>query len=175
MEGRSFANARIGEMTMKQGQIGMTLDVAGYETAMEGEDMRAVVLTLDQGQTVPWHYHSTINDSFVCLKGPMVVVETRAPGNTYVLNAGERCVVPPKTAHHVHGLNGGPCQFMVLQGIGVYDNVRVGRARGCPRWALGPRGREQDGAARWRSSGHPRGSSSWFKDGPDATDGQERI
>ena len=112
---------------MEQGQIGTTLDVAGYETAMEGGDMRAVVLTLDQGQTVPWHYHSTITDSFVCLKGPMVV-ETRAPRNTYVLNAGERCAVPPKTAHHVHGLDGRACQFMVLQGIGVYDNVRVGGA-----------------------------------------------
>jgi quercetin dioxygenase-like cupin family protein len=107
---------------MKLGQIGMTLDVAGYETAMEGEDMRAVVLTLDRG-----HYHSTLTDSFVCLKGPMVV-ETRAPRNAYVLNAGERCAVPPKTAHHVHGLDDGPCQFMVLQGISVYDNVRVGSA-----------------------------------------------
>jgi hypothetical protein len=76
-------------MIMKQGQIGMTLDVAGYETAMEDEDMRAVVLTLDRGQTVSWHYHSTITDSFVCLRGPMVV-ETRAPRNTYVLNAGRR-------------------------------------------------------------------------------------
>ena len=114
-------------MTMRQGQIGMTLDVAGYETVMEGEDMRAVMLTLDQGQNVPWHYHSTITDSFVCLKSPMVV-ETRAPRSTYVLNAGERCEVPPKTAHHVHGLDGGPCQFMVLQGIGVYDNMRVGVA-----------------------------------------------
>lgn len=53
---------------MRQGQIGMTLDVAGYKTAMEGEDMRAVALTLDRGQTVPWHYHSMITDSFVCLK-----------------------------------------------------------------------------------------------------------
>ena len=74
---------------MRQGQTSMTLDIAGYETAMEGEDMRAVVLTLDRGQTVPWHYHSTITDSFICLKGPMVV-ETRAPRNTYVLNAGRR-------------------------------------------------------------------------------------
>ena len=112
---------------MRQDQISMTLDIAGYETAMEGEDMRAVVLTLDRGQTVPWHYHSTITDSFVCLKAPMVM-ETRAPRNTYVLNAGERCTVPPMTAHHVHGLDGGPCQFMVLQGTGVYDNVRVGGA-----------------------------------------------
>ena len=100
----------------------MTLDVAGYETVMEGEDMRAVVLTLDRGQTIPWHYHSTITDSFICLNGPMVV-ETRAPRNTFILSAGERCTVPPMTAHHVHGL-----QFMVLQGTGVYDNVRVGGA-----------------------------------------------
>ena len=65
------------EMTMRQDQISMTLDIAGYETAMEGEDMRAVVLTLDRGQTVPWHYHSTITDSFICLKGPMVVERAR--------------------------------------------------------------------------------------------------
>ena len=113
---------------MRQGQIGMTLDVAHYETVMEGENMRAVVLTLEQGQNVPWHYHSTITDAFVCLKGPMVV-ETRAPRNTYVLNIGERCSVPPMTAHHVHGLDGGPCQFMVLQGTGVYDNVLDGGER----------------------------------------------
>ncbi|MBO0709727.1 MAG: cupin domain-containing protein [Acetobacteraceae bacterium] len=112
---------------MKQGRTGMKLDIAGYETVMEGEDMRAVVLTLDRGQNVPWHYHSTITDSFVCLQGPMVV-ETRAPRNTFVLNAGERCAVPPMTAHQVHGLDGAPCQFMVLQGTGVYDNVQVGGA-----------------------------------------------
>ncbi|MBV8530296.1 MAG: hypothetical protein JO104_03190 [Candidatus Eremiobacteraeota bacterium] len=52
---------------MKVGQTGMTLDVAGYETVMEGADMRAIVLTLDRGQTIPWHYHSTTTDSLVCL------------------------------------------------------------------------------------------------------------
>ena len=50
--------------------------IAGRETVAEGADLRVVVLTLDQGQYVPWHYHSTITDSFVCLEGPMVV-ETR--------------------------------------------------------------------------------------------------
>jgi quercetin dioxygenase-like cupin family protein len=113
---------------MKQGQTGMTLDIAKYECVMEGDDMRAVVLTLDRWQNVPWHYHSTITDSFVCLQGPMVV-ETRAPRDTYVLHAGERCAVPPMTAHYVHGLDDGPCQFMILQGTGVYDNVSVGGAR----------------------------------------------
>jgi quercetin dioxygenase-like cupin family protein len=110
---------------MKETSRGFTLDIAGYEKVMEGADMRAVVLTLDAGQSVPWHYHSTITDSFVCLKGPMVV-ETRAPRAEYVLNAGERCEVPPMTAHYVHGRDHGPCQFLILQGAGDYDNVLVG-------------------------------------------------
>jgi quercetin dioxygenase-like cupin family protein len=100
-------------------------DIAGFEVVMEGQDMRAVVLSLAAGQSVPWHYHSEITDSFVCLDGPMVV-ETRAPRAAVVLVPGQRCEVPPKTAHHVHGQDGGPCKFMVLQGIGEYDNVAVG-------------------------------------------------
>ena len=92
---------------------------------MEGQDMRAVVLTLAAGQSIPWHYHSDITDSFVCLEGPMVV-ETRAPRANHVLRAGERCAVPPKTAHHVHGEADGPCKFLLLQGVGEYDNVAVG-------------------------------------------------
>jgi quercetin dioxygenase-like cupin family protein len=102
-------------------------EIAGFEVVMEGQDMRAVALTLAAGQCVPWHYHSDITDSFVCLEGPMLV-ETRAPRAVYVLLPGQRCEVPPKTAHYVHGRNGGPCKFMVLQGVGEYDNVAVGGA-----------------------------------------------
>jgi quercetin dioxygenase-like cupin family protein len=99
--------------------------IAGRETVMEGQDMRAVVLTLAAGESIPWHYHSDITDSFICLEGPMVV-ETRAPRATLLLQPGERCQVPPRTAHHVHGKNAGPCKFMILQGVGEYDNVAVG-------------------------------------------------
>ncbi|MSP00230.1 MAG: cupin domain-containing protein [Acetobacteraceae bacterium] len=110
---------------MKETSRAFTAKIAGRETVMEGADMRAVVLTLDAGQCIPWHYHSTITDAFVCLTGPMVV-ETRAPRNAYTLNPGERCAVPPMTAHHVHGSNDGPCSFLILQGAGEYDNVLVG-------------------------------------------------
>ncbi len=99
--------------------------IAGRETVMEGEDMRATVLTLAETECIPWHYHSEITDSFVCLEGPMVV-ETRAPRAEYVLGAGERCEVPPMTAHYVHGLNDGPFKFLIIQGVGVYDNLPVG-------------------------------------------------
>ena len=101
------------------------LEIAGYDTVMEGADMRALVLTLDAGQSVPWHYHSNITDCFFCLEGPMVV-ETRAPRSLRELEAGDSCTVPPRTAHTVHGKDGGPCRFLILQGVGVYDNIAVG-------------------------------------------------
>lgn len=110
---------------MKERARDFTAAIAGRETVMEGQDMRAVALTLAAGQSIPWHYHSDITDSFVCLEGPMVV-ETRAPRATYVLLPGERCQVPPKTAHYVHGKDDGPCKFLILQGVGEYDNVAVG-------------------------------------------------
>ena len=69
--------------------------IAGRETVAEGADLRVSVLTLAAGQEVPWHYHSEISDSFVCLEGPMVV-ETRAPRHTYRLEPGQRCAVPAR-------------------------------------------------------------------------------
>ncbi len=100
-------------------------EVADREIVAEGTDLRVQVLTLAEGQCVPWHYHSAITDSFVCLEGPMVV-ETRAPSSRYRLEPGERCAVPPKTAHYVHGEDGGACKFLIVQGVGVDDFVPVG-------------------------------------------------
>ena len=97
----------------------------GRELVAEGTDLRVQVLTLASRQCVPWHYHTEISDSFVSLEGP-VVVETRAPRHVYRLAPGERCAVPPKTAHYVHGEADGPCKFLIVQGVGVYDFVAVG-------------------------------------------------
>jgi quercetin dioxygenase-like cupin family protein len=99
--------------------------IAGCELVAEGADLRVQVLSLAAGQCVPWHYHSEISDSFVRLEGPMLV-ETRAPRDVYRLPPGERCAVPPGTAHYVHGEADGPCKFLIVQGVGVYDFVSVG-------------------------------------------------
>ena len=77
------------------------------------------------GEYVPWHYHSEISDKSFCLNGPMVV-ETLAPRAEHELHGGESCTVPPNIAHYVHGKNNGPCRFLVLQGVGIYDNNPVG-------------------------------------------------
>lgn len=100
-------------------------EIAGREVVAEGSDLRVQVLTLARGQCVPWHYHNEIADSFVCLEGPMIV-ETRAPRQTHRLEPGERCMVPAKTAHYVHGEADGPCTFMIVQGVGIYDFIAVG-------------------------------------------------
>ena len=99
--------------------------IAGCELVAEGADLRVQVLSLASGQCIPWHYHSEISDSFVCLEGPMVV-ETRAPRHVYRLSPGERCAVPPKTAHYVHGEADGPCKFLIVQG-GWRIRLRAGR------------------------------------------------
>jgi quercetin dioxygenase-like cupin family protein len=99
--------------------------IKGRELVAEGADLRVTILILDAGEYVPWHWHSEISDDIVCLEGPMVV-ETRAPRHEYLLQPGQRCTVPPKTAHHVHGQDGGPCRFLNVQGVGVYDFLPIG-------------------------------------------------
>ena len=81
-----------------------------------------VRLALGPGQSVPWHHHSNITDTFFCMEGPMQVL-TRDPRATHVLDPGASCSVGPGTVHYVCGVDGRPCRFMIVQGIGVYDFV----------------------------------------------------
>ena len=99
--------------------------ISGRELIMEGTDMRVQILTLDEGESIPWHFHSEITDYFVCLEGTLVV-ETKAPSSTHLLAIGERCSVSPMNAHYVHGLEMSNAKFLILQGVGVYDNIPVG-------------------------------------------------
>ena len=101
-------------------------EIADRELVMEGSDMRVQVLTLAENDSIPWHYHSEVVDAFVCLEGSLVV-ETRAPKALHTLKIGQRCEVPPMVAHFVHGLDMKPVKFMILQGVGTYDNIPVGK------------------------------------------------
>ena len=107
-------------MAEQQGQYPVKRRV----TVAETENLRVRELALDDGQCVPWHYHNNITDTFFCMQGPMQV-STRAPDAVHVLQPGETFAVPPGTAHLVTGVAGGPCHFMVIQGVGKYDYVAV--------------------------------------------------
>lgn len=97
---------------------------AQRETLAEAPGLRVRLLTLFDGQTVPWHYHRNTTDTFFCMRGPMRV-KTREPDATHVLNNGDTLAVKPGIPHHVEGASDGPCQFMIVQGVGKYDYVAV--------------------------------------------------
>jgi quercetin dioxygenase-like cupin family protein len=97
-------------------------EIEKRELLAEAAGLRVQILTLSTGQCVPWHRHSNIADTFVCLDGPMAV-RTREPEGETVLRPGETCAVPARMPHYVSGTNGGPCRFVIVQGVGNYDFV----------------------------------------------------
>ncbi len=94
------------------------------ETLIEAPGLRVRHLELTAEQSVPWHSHSEISDTFVVLAGPLIV-ETRRPNAVNRLETGDIFAVPAGQPHYVHGDNG-PCRFIALQGVGTYDFVPHG-------------------------------------------------
>ena len=79
-------------------------------------------LQISPTQTVPWHYHSHVQDTFYVIEGHLRIFlqdpqeEARlAPGDTYS--------VPPRRPHLVTNDADTSATFLVLQGIGEYDFV----------------------------------------------------
>ncbi len=99
--------------------------IAGRELVAENDGLRVQILTLGNGENIPWHYHSAVSDIFICLDGT-TVVETRATRACHELAPGKHCVVPPKTAHEVTGKDGNGCRFVIVQGVGPHDFIPVG-------------------------------------------------
>ncbi len=103
----------------------MSYPLEKRELIAEAPGLRMQILTLGPGQEVPWHWHSEVTDTFWCMDGPMVI-ETRAPTETTVLQPGQMHAVPARRAHRVTGQDGGRCRFAILQGVGTYDFKPVG-------------------------------------------------
>jgi mannose-6-phosphate isomerase-like protein (cupin superfamily) len=92
------------------------------ERLSETATLRVSILTLAAGEKVPWHHHNEVDDTFVCLDGPMRV-EQPEPDGDVLLNPGERHTVPALRPHQVSGADGGNCRFVIVQGIGTYDYI----------------------------------------------------
>ena len=93
-------------------------------TLAEAPGLRVRQLSLAAGQSVPWHFHSEITDTFFCMKGPMCV-KTRDPDAEFVLEPGDTVEIPPGHPHFAQGVEDQACQFIIIQGVGVYDYVPV--------------------------------------------------
>jgi len=95
-------------------------DIIHTEIVVETQDLRAVRLTLAPGEEVPWHYHTDIEDRFICLKGA-IEVETRDPDEKHLLRPGQEAMVAIQVPHIVRNAYTGASKFMVIQGVGPYD------------------------------------------------------
>ena len=82
------------------------------------------IMELAAGAATEWHFHTEVADFFVCLTG-VVAVETRGPEETIALVPGERADVPAGRVHRVANRSPGPSEYLLVQGAGAYDFIRV--------------------------------------------------
>lgn len=89
---------------------------------LERPGFRISELELSPTQTVPWHSHTQVSDTFYVLAGDMrlFLQDPKAdmrllPGDSYAVRAGR--------PHLVTNAGEDSLTFLVLQGVGEYDYV----------------------------------------------------
>lgn len=99
--------------------------VKGIEPVMTGSDVQARLFTLAPGDTIPWHFHRAASDHYFILDGTLTIV-TREPEQTQAFEAGSDYRIAPGTAHCIANRSAADCRFLLLQGVGKYDFVKLG-------------------------------------------------
>ena len=91
---------------------------------LERPGFRISELRISPTQSVPWHYHNHVRDTFYVLEGRLRIF-LQDPKEEVRLGPGEVYPVEPRRPHLV--TNGGEVSatFLVLQGVGDYDYVPI--------------------------------------------------
>ena len=102
-------------------------DMAGpvREVLATADGLRVQMVTIEAGQRIPWHMHTSVSDTIVAVTG-VVDVEVASEGH-HLLKPGERWTIPERTTHTVSGEGDGPCRFLNLHAGGEYDFQSVAR------------------------------------------------
>lgn len=102
--------------------LGNTYDVEARETIANTEEVRVHTLHLAWPQAVPWHKHSVVDDTFVCMWGSMIVATDVAP-REICLRPGEMYKVEAGVAHSVRPGSNLGTKFLVIQATGRHDYI----------------------------------------------------
>jgi mannose-6-phosphate isomerase-like protein (cupin superfamily) len=89
------------------------------------ENVLVRVMSLETAAATEWHFHTEVRDFFVCLQG-MIQVESRAPEEQTLLLPGQRAEVPPGRVHRVRNVAVDRAEYLLIQGVGVYDFCKEG-------------------------------------------------
>ncbi|MEP7219708.1 MAG: cupin domain-containing protein [Bacteroidota bacterium] len=90
----------------------------------ERPGFRISELQISPAQSVPWHYHGNVQDTFYVIEGTIGIL-LRAPDEEIRLGPGGTCSVPPGRPHRVVNTGETSATFLVLQGIGDYDYIPI--------------------------------------------------
>ena len=88
----------------------------------ERPGFRISELQLSPTQTVPWHFHTNISDTFYVLEGEMRLF-LQQPKEEVRLGVGESYVAAAGRPHLVTNAGKTSLTFLIMQGIGEYDYV----------------------------------------------------
>ena len=88
----------------------------------ERPGFRISELQLSPTQTVPWHYHTSVSDTFYVLEGEMRLF-LQNPKQDVRLGVGESFVAIAGRPHLVTNAGKTSLTFLILQGVGEYDYV----------------------------------------------------
>lgn len=89
---------------------------------LERPGFRITEMRLSPTQTVPWHCHSNISDTFYVLEGRLRLF-LQNPKQEMQLGAGESYAVKAGRPHLVTNAGDSSMTILVLQGVGEYDYV----------------------------------------------------
>lgn len=98
--------------------------IAGRTAIVETADVRVTLMTLGPGEATPWHHHSSVADTAFRLDGE-VEVQMQGPEERLPLLPGQPCRVEPGRVHRVANVGPGSCRFLLVQGVGAYDFLKV--------------------------------------------------
>ena len=79
---------------------------------------------MSEAKPQPYNVRAIHIDYYYGLEG-MLVIETRAPAARHEVGAGQSATVAPPTVHHVSNPGMRPCRFLLIQGVGKYDFVKI--------------------------------------------------
>ena len=101
-------------------------EVERREYHLQRPGFRINEMDLSPDQTVPWHFHSNVSDTFYVLAGRLRLF-LQEPKEEIVLEPGGSYAVAAGRPHLV--TNGGEdtLNILVLQGVGEYDYVPLVR------------------------------------------------
>jgi mannose-6-phosphate isomerase-like protein (cupin superfamily) len=88
----------------------------------ERPGFRISELQLSPTQTVPWHFHTNISDTFYVLEGEMRLF-LQQPKEEVRLAVGQSYVAAAGRPHLVTNDGKTSLTFLILQGVGEYDYV----------------------------------------------------